>query len=105
MFPDGGFDAALLMGPLYHLLELSERQQALRDSAKKYPEWLLDHPEQVESMLANGANPNAEGFTDAYFAHPDEAAPLCEAAGFETLCRMGCEGVVAGGGRGGQGRS
>ncbi len=120
VFPDQGFEAALLMGPLYHLLDGKERLQALReayrllkpggilvaafisryaairDSAKAYPEWLLKHPDSVERLLANGTNLGDQGFTEAYFTHPDEIIPLCQAAGFETICRMGCEGVVAG---------
>jgi ubiquinone/menaquinone biosynthesis C-methylase UbiE len=119
-FPAESFDAALLMGPLYHLLEPAERLQALReahrllkpggvlvaafisrfaplrDSSKAHPEWLKDQPAAIEQLLTTGAVSGFPGFTDAYFAHPDEIVPLCQAAGFETLGRMGCEGVVAG---------
>ena len=120
MFADESFDGALLMGPLYHLLEESQRLQALRearrvlkpggvlaaafisrfaalrDSAQGYPEWLIDYPERVEQLISRGINLDGWGFTEAYFAHPDEIIPLCQAAGFETLKRMGCEGVVSG---------
>jgi S-adenosylmethionine-dependent methyltransferase len=120
-FPAESFDAALLMGPLYHLWQESERLQALRealrllkpgglvfasfisrfaafrDGASKGFAWVLEEPETNEKLLTTGINEGEEdGFTDAYFAHPDEVIPLGEAAGFETVMRMGCEGVVSG---------
>lgn len=120
-FPTESFDAALLMGPLYHLWQESERLQALRearrllrpgglvfasfisrfaafqDAAAKGFAWVLEKPELNEKLLATGINIGAtDGFTDAYFAHPDEVIPLGEAAGFETLLRLGVEGMVGG---------
>jgi len=120
-FPAESFDAALLMGPLYHLWQESERLQALReafrllkpgglifasfisrfaafrDGASKGFAWILEEPDTNEKLLTTGINEGEEdGFTDAYFAHPDEVIPLGEAAGFETVIRMGCEGVVSG---------
>ena len=120
-FPAESFDAALLMGPLYHLWQESERLQALRearrllkpgglifaafisrfapflDGASMGFEWVLTEPDTNEKLLTTGINEGDEdGFTDAYFAHPDEVIPLGEAAGFETLLRLGCEGVVSG---------
>jgi ubiquinone/menaquinone biosynthesis C-methylase UbiE len=121
IFPDGSFDAALMMGPLYHLLIYEERVQALReawrllkpgglifaaflsrfaafrDAAAKGASWVLEKPTTTEKILTIGIDiSEAEGFTDAYFAHPDEVIPLGESAGFEMVLRMGCEGVVAG---------
>lgn len=121
VFQDGGFDAALVMGPLYHLLAYEERIRALcearrllkpggllfasfisrfgafRDAAAKGAPWVLEKPATTERILTTGVDINdVGGFTDAYFAHPDEVIPLGEAAGFETMQRMGCEGVVAG---------
>ena len=121
VFPAESFDAALLMGPLYHLWAYEERLQALRearrllkpggvvfaafisrfapfcDAASKGFAWALEEPDTNEKLLTTGINSGAEdGFTDAYFAHPDEVIPLGEAAGFETLLRLGCEGVAAG---------
>jgi len=121
-FATESFDAALLMGPLYHLWQESERLQALRearrllkpggilfasfisrfaafqDAASKGLTWVLKkEPGFNEKLLATGLNvAETDGFTDAYFAHPDEVIPLGEAAGFETLLRMGCEGMVGG---------
>lgn len=121
VFPPESFDAALLMGPLYHLWAYEERLQALRearrllkpggvvfaafisrfapfcDAASKGFAWALEEPDTNEKLLTTGINSGADdGFTDAYFAHPDEVIPLGEAAGFETLLRLGCEGVAAG---------
>jgi SAM-dependent methyltransferase len=120
-FSSEGFDAALLMGPLYHLWTVEERLQALRearrllkpgglvfaafisrfapfqDAASKGFAWILEQPETNEKLLATGINVGADdGFTDAYFAHPDEIIPLGEAAGFETVLRLGCEGMAGG---------
>ena len=33
-FPDAGFDTVLLMGPLYHLVEAADRQQAAREARR-----------------------------------------------------------------------
>lgn len=120
-FQSASFDAVLLMGPLYHLWSYEERLAALRearrllkpggrifatfisrfaafrDAAAHGFGWVLDKPATNEKLLMTGINIGTEdGFTDAYFAHPDEVIPLGEAAGFETLRRMGCQGVAAG---------
>jgi len=119
-FPEAGFDSALLLGPLYHLHKSEERRMALkqahcllkpgglifasvttrfaafRDAAINGYTFVLDDPAYSERMLATGIHDNGVGFTDAYFAHPDEFIPLCESAGFTTLRLMGCEGILAG---------
>ena len=118
-FPEASFDAALLLGPLYHLHKLEERRTALRqahrllkpgglvfasvitrfasfrDAAVHGYSYVLDDPAYSEKLLATGIHDNGIGFADAYFAHPDEVIPLGESAGFNTLRLMGCEGVLA----------
>ena len=121
-FADGEFDAVLLMGPLYHLLEESERRQALaeayrvlkpggplfaafiaryaahRDCAAGYPDLLLDQRREYDRILADGkAPPRDDGRVAfvAYFAHPSEIAPACWSAGFEVAAVLGVEGVVS----------
>ncbi len=119
----GPFDAVLLMGPLYHLLEKTERKTAvsqayqvlkpgglifaafitrwagIRDmAAKGYPEWILENPHKLITLLETGKNPAFPGskFPNSYFAHPNDVLPLMVEEGFEKLALLGCEGVVAG---------
>ncbi|ADR35618.1 Methyltransferase type 11 [Oceanithermus profundus DSM 14977] len=118
--PDAAYDAVLLMGPLYHLLTETARRRAvlearrrlrpggvifaafitrfapLRDLAAREPGGLLEQRDYVERLWRTGVHDSGEGFTAAYFAHPDEIAPFMEAQGFATLGLVGCEGVVAG---------
>lgn len=121
-FATGEFDAVLLMGPLYHLLEETERQQALaearrvlkpggplfaafitryaahRDCAARYPDLLVSQHEDYDRILKTGAlPPRDDGRTAfvAYFAHPAEVAPLCWGAGLEVATVLGVEGVVS----------
>jgi ubiquinone/menaquinone biosynthesis C-methylase UbiE len=119
---DDRFDAVLLLGPLYHLLESSERAKAvceahrviapgglifasfinrfapLRDLAINSPAWIAEHPARLCRLLQTGQNPAYDGsaFPDSYFARPEEIRPLMEACGFQTLNLIGCEGIVAG---------
>jgi S-adenosylmethionine-dependent methyltransferase len=117
--PEASFDTALLLGPLYHLHRLEQRRSALmqayrlltpgglvfasfitrfagfRDAAVHGYSFVLDDPAYSEKLLATGIHDNGIGFTDAYFAHPDEVIPLGESAGFTTLRLMGCEGILA----------
>ncbi len=121
-FPDETFDAVLLLGPLYHLLEREERLQTLRESvrvlkpggplfaafitryaglryyAANEPNWLHENPRNAEIALSTGVFP-PEGKHDhefvAYFAHPRELAPLCQEAGLELVTTLGVEGLVS----------
>jgi ubiquinone/menaquinone biosynthesis C-methylase UbiE len=117
--PSETFNAAILMGPLYHLLTADERHRALcetrrllrpggkvfaafitrfapfRDAAQKNQDWVHKDPAYAEHLMKTGVHNNGDGFTDAYFAHPDEVTPLAEGAGFTSLRLMSCEGVVA----------
>ncbi len=120
-FPADRFDAILLMGPLYHLLDSAERQQAvrealrvlqpgghlaasfiaryapLRDAALQDPELIVRKRADYESILSSGiyeVGPNG-GFTSAFFAHPSEVIPLMESCGCQTDSLLSCEGVVS----------
>lgn len=115
------YDAVLLMGPLYHLIDLEQRRRAvqevkhvlksggeifasfitryapLRDAAKYDPARIINKAAQHKEILETGVHrhPEAGGFTYAYFAHPSEIKPFMEEAGFKTLDLVACEGVVS----------
>jgi len=111
-----GFDAALVMGPLYHLVMEDDRKMALKeifdrlrtggiifssfisrfgimgDLIKNVPEWIEDQDE-VHSVLKHGKDPDhypGEGFR-GYFAQVSEIQPLHEMMGFETIMLAGVE--------------
>lgn len=115
-----GFDAVLLMGPLYHLVVEEDRITALKevsdrlrkggilfsafisrfgvmgDLIKNMPYWIEDQ-EEVRSILEHGKDPHhqpQEGFR-GYFAHTNEIIPLHEGMGFETLALAGVEPAIS----------
>lgn len=123
-FPASSFDAVLLMGPLYHLLQSEQRAEAvrqalralrpggllftafitryapIRDMAKYEPEQLHARREWYEALLATGiyrapANTDGSAFTDAYFALPSEVRPFMEGLGLHTLDLIACEGITS----------
>ncbi len=119
-FSDATFDAVLLMGPLYHLLDEGERRQALREAyrvlkpggplfaafisryaalrwaAAHEPAWILEHSDLVMSILETGnLPPRPGGGFVAHFAHPSEVISLCREAGFEIITVLGVEGLVS----------
>jgi S-adenosylmethionine-dependent methyltransferase len=114
------FDAVLLMGPLYHLIEKADRTLALKeafdrlraggiifssfisrfgalsDLIKNVPEWIEDQP-KAWSLIKKGKRPDGypRGGFRGYFARASEIAPLHKAVGFETLVVAGVEPVIA----------
>lgn len=118
-FADESFDAVLLLGPLYHLLEVEERERAIKEArrvlktggcifaafitraahirfiAKELP-WLI-LTEQERFVMATGMYKPAPdgGFIDAYFAHHREIKPLMERCALQTLGLVSCEGVIS----------
>ncbi len=122
MLKSDAFDAVLLLGPLYHLLSEDDRKRALiearrllrpgglifaafitryaplRDAARHRPLALVEEREWVQTILDTGQHhsPGTGRFTDAYFAHPSEIAPLMKSSGFTTLDLIACEGIVSG---------
>jgi SAM-dependent methyltransferase len=115
-----GFDAVLLMGPLYHLVEEADRKLALRetfdrlraggvlfssfisrlgiigDLLKNVPGWIEDETE-VRSLLERGKRPDdyPRGGFRGYFALVREVTPLHKAIGFETLAVAGIEPAIS----------
>ncbi len=122
-FPSQSFDAVLLMGPLYHLLDEDDRRAAVRealrvitgggllfaafigryapllDMARAYPEQIDYLWDRIGQVLADGINLPSEdpdfGFTAAHFAHPDEIRPFMEDCGLATLRLCTVEGIGA----------
>ena len=114
------FDAVLLMGPLYHLVEETDRKTTLKEAAshlkeggilfsafisrfgimgdllRNMPEW-IENEAEVRNILAIGKNPDhipGSGFR-GYFAKVSEIIPLLEATGFETLTVAGVEPAIS----------
>lgn len=120
-FADAEFDAVLLMGPLYHLLEIEDRRRAVRearrvlrpggrmlasfitryaahlDLAQKDPARLLEAGALYERILVDGRLPPRSGQGDefvAYFAHPTEARPFFLGCGLDVLAVLAQEGLT-----------
>lgn len=119
---DDSFDAVLLLGPLYHLTERSDRLQALSEARRvlrssgllfavgisRYASlldglrngWLGDPQFRaiVDRDLADGQhrNPNLADrpgwFTTAYFHRPEDLAGEVAGAGFGSVALYGVEG-------------
>ncbi len=115
---DGSFDAVLLLGPLYHLLEADARIDALREAARvlrpggvvlaaaisRFASLLdgllrdlldADGWTLVERDLSDGKHlppPGSVLFTTAYFHLPDELRGELETAGFTVEGLFGVEG-------------
>jgi S-adenosylmethionine-dependent methyltransferase len=118
--PSTGFDAVLLMGPLYHLVLEADRAQALRqaterlrqgglvfsvflsrlgvlgDLMRKMPEW-IERREEVRWLLDKGRRPDDQprGKFRGYFARISEIRPLHEALGIETLTLAAVEPAIS----------
>lgn len=121
-FAGDAFDAVLLMGPLYHLLDPAERRQALAEAQRvlkpggplfaafisRYatlrwaaaydPDLPARDPETAACLFETGVlrpgGPEAATFC-AHFAHPTEVAPLLWHAGLELRAVLGVEGLVS----------
>lgn len=118
--PSASFDAALLLGPLYHLIERADRVQALREAGRvvrpggvvfaaaisRYASafdgmargGLSDaaFARIVERDLSDGVHVNQDGrlewFTTAYFHLPGELRDEIADAGLDLLDLVGLEG-------------
>ena len=120
--PESDFDAALVMGPLYHLVFQEERELVLNrvfqslkpgvvvfsawisrfgmfgDLLKNIPDIVFSHQE-VSSVLERGCDQDGyrckkDSFR-GYFAKADEIAPIHEKAGFRTLALVGTEPAIS----------
>jgi SAM-dependent methyltransferase len=119
--PDATFDAALLLGPLYHLTERADRVRALREVGRVVKPggavfaaaisrfaslfdglargFLFDPAFRpiVERDLAEGQHRNPDRrphwFTTAYFHHPDELLQEAAEARLRVVSLVGVEGL------------
>jgi SAM-dependent methyltransferase len=120
--PDAGFDAALVLGPLYHLTDRDDRVAALRETARAVrpggpvfaaaisrfaslfdglAKGFLFDPEFERiayADLATGQHRNERNhprwFTTSYFHHPGELRQECLDAGLHVLEVVGVEGLA-----------
>ena len=121
--PDDAFDAALMLGPLYHLTERSDRMQAWREALRVAKPGgvviaaaisrfaslfdglvldIFDDPDFrliVERDLETGQHRNPcrvdNWFTTSYFHLPDELRGEAEEAGANIVGLFGVEGLAA----------
>ncbi|MHB0857580.1 MAG: class I SAM-dependent methyltransferase [Anaerolineae bacterium] len=117
---DQVFDAALVMGPLYHLVLEADRRQVLRqaygllragaplftafisrlgilgDLMAKTPDW-IEKRDEVRWVMERGYDPpsSPRGGFRGYFARVEELAPLHEAEGFRTVVVAGVEPAIS----------
>jgi S-adenosylmethionine-dependent methyltransferase len=118
--PESDFDAVLLMGPLYHLVQEADRRQAVQqavsrlkpggimissfisrfgilgDLLKNVSDWIEDEAE-VRSIIEHGYDPPGfhKGGFRGYFVSLSEIAPLHEAASLHTLLVAGVEPAIS----------
>jgi ubiquinone/menaquinone biosynthesis C-methylase UbiE len=119
---DASFDCVLLLGPLYHLTDHTDRRRALREAARVVrPGGVVavaainrfaslfdglsrgyffdrDFRTIVERDLSEGQHRNPDNrqhwFTTAYFHHPEELREEVMSAGLELLELVGIEGLA-----------
>lgn len=121
MLAEGSFDAVLLMGPVYHLLEHDQRLRAVREAhrilrpgacvfaaaitrnsivqyaAAERVAYIEECREELESILTTGvyrSSTPGQGFPDAWFCQPGEIGPLMCEGGFEQVALMNVEALA-----------
>jgi len=122
-WPDSAFDAALSLGPFYHLPDPADRARAVAELARvlhpggmafvalmprysllrrtlSHPnEWrLLAQPAFMRQLLDDGVFENdvPGRFTGAYGVRVEEVAPFFARHGFATVALIGSQGILAG---------
>lgn len=120
-WPDGSFDAALSMGPFYHLTDPADRDRAAAELARVVrpagpvfvalmPRYAflrralaragerhhLARPDFLERVLEEGVfhNDRPGAFTGGYGFRPEEIAPFFARHDFATLTLVASEGIA-----------
>lgn len=123
LFPSEHFDASLMLGPLYHLQQLEERNLAAKElyrvtrrggyvfvafmsrtrhllTSLAYPQsWKpTDNMEAIRAFLDSGIfNHSDEGrFTGVYYYNIEDIKPFMEAHGFDTVKLIGSSSIAGG---------
>ncbi len=115
-----GFDAVLLMGPLYHLVEKEDRKIAiseahrrlkpggiifssyisrlgiLGDLLKNQSQW-IENQAEVRGIIEHGSNPEnpRKGEFRGYYECMSEVSPLHESLGFKTVVMASVEPAIS----------
>lgn len=121
MFESNEFDAALLLGPMYHIVESNERTKVLQELKRilkpqgvaiiaylnswgliktgiaDFPHWYKDIS-FLRSMLSEHtfAGQSLPGFTECYWSTSEDALQEIKEAGFEVLSYAGAESFASG---------
>jgi len=121
--PDEKYDAILLMGPLYHIIDESDRMKVLNSTYRKlkcggialiefinawgvlragfheFP-WEYVNKDLLVRYLSpftiNATEEPDSGFTDVYLTTPAVASETLKMAGFEVLSYAGTESIASG---------
>jgi 2-polyprenyl-3-methyl-5-hydroxy-6-metoxy-1,4-benzoquinol methylase len=110
------YDVVLLMGPLYHLLEESERKKAVEGALKLLKPngmiivsfisnyapiqdnlsqlFTIESVEGLLDYLKNGENKDQGGFTTAFFIDLNEARALMKSFGLKEIIFAGIENIL-----------
>lgn len=120
MFEDESLDAALLLGPMYHLVDSTDRASALaellrilkpgapaivgfinpwgvlRGGLTEFPDWYADDASPRQFLSTYIKSGEQVVFTESAFLPPPQALRELREAGFAVECRAGVEGFASG---------
>ena len=112
LYPARGFDAVLLMGPLYHLLEEEERVRSVEEALSLLRpggllcasfilntadlQFRMKYPIDLDfrAALLRGEGWSGDGFTRAHFADVSEIEPFMARFPLDPVVIFGQEGIM-----------